>query len=251
MRTLIVDGDMVAWVIASVASDNLESRAIAWVRKLARQLDGQRVICCFGDPSKRYFRHDLWPKYKEGRPEPIPGLDEVKAGLNEEWQCRELPTLESDDVMGILATYPKMEGQTVIVADDKDMKTIPGHHYSPRKKEVYLISPDLACRYHFFQTLMGDGTDHYPGCPGIGKKKAAEALSATDGTPAAMWEAIVKTYESKGKTEEDALLQARLARILRNEDYDIEARKVRMWTPPIADALFEMPAPRGSLLGAA
>ena len=50
-------------------------------------------------------------------------------------------------------------------------------------------------------------------------------------TDGASWQSVVELFESKGFTEEDALLQARVARILRYEDYDFEKKEVILWTP--------------------
>ena len=41
----------------------------------------------------------------------------------------------------------------------------------------------------------------------------------------------VAMYESKGLKEEDALVQARVARILRTEEYDILTGEVKLWEP--------------------
>ena len=43
------------------------------------------------------------------------------------------------------------------------------------------------------------------------------------------WERIVRTYEAKGLTEEDALTQARCAFILRHGHY--EDGRVAQWSP--------------------
>jgi DNA polymerase-1 len=47
-----------------------------------------------------------------------------------------------------------------------------------------------------------------------------------------MWQAIVTTYEKAGLTEDDAIIQARCARILRYEDIDNEG-EIILWTPPV------------------
>jgi len=48
-----------------------------------------------------------------------------------------------------------------------------------------------------------------------------------------MWSAVVDAYESKGLTEEDAVMQARMARILRAEDWDFGKKAPRLWCPPV------------------
>ena len=44
----------------------------------------------------------------------------------------------------------------------------------------------------------------------------------------------MKAFTDKGLTEEDALLNARLARILTIEDYDTEQQEPKLWTPEAA-----------------
>jgi DNA polymerase-1 len=45
------------------------------------------------------------------------------------------------------------------------------------------------------------------------------------------WAAIVEAFEDKELTAEDALQQARVARILRPLDWDEEAQKPILWGP--------------------
>ena len=63
--------------------------------------------------------------------------------------------------------------------------------------------------------------------PGIGPKKANNLLEGQK--PADYWGIIVQAYKAVGLTEEDALVQARVARILRCEDY--EKGGVKLWNP--------------------
>jgi len=48
---------------------------------------------------------------------------------------------------------------------------------------------------------------------------------------AQMWKAVVALYDKKGQTEEEAILNCRMARILRVEDYDTENHRVKLWGP--------------------
>lgn len=89
---------------------------------------------------------------------------------------------------------------------------------------------------HLFQTLTGDVCDGFKGCPGIGPKKAGNILGvATDSDGHffrdVAWDAVVATYEKKGLTEADALVQAQVARICRAEDWDADKREVKLWSP--------------------
>ena len=44
-----------------------------------------------------------------------------------------------------------------------------------------------------------------------------------------MWKLVKNSYEKMGYTEEDALRNARMARILRAEDYDFKKKEVKLW----------------------
>jgi 5'-3' exonuclease len=138
-------------------------------------------------------------------------------------------------VLGILAT--RNPDDTIICSTDKDMRTVPCMLWDD--KELTKITEAEADYRHLYQTLVGDASDGYPGCPGIGPVKAAKLLSAEARTIEqgnatkciTMWQAVVDAFYAKGLTEDDALLQARLARILRVEDWDAEKREPILWEP--------------------
>jgi DNA polymerase-1 len=138
--------------------------------------------------------------------------------------------------MGVLATYPS-KTQKIIVSQDKDMKTIPTTVWNG--KDLLHVTEDEADYNHMYQTLIGDSTDGFKGCPGVGPVKATKLLDAQHmKTRLAeislnrwLWEAVKATYEKAGLTEADALQQARLARILRWSDWDSENKKAILWTP--------------------
>lgn len=136
--------------------------------------------------------------------------------------------LEADDVMGILATKPGT-AQRIIVSQDKDMRTIPTTVWNG--KDLLTISEAEADHWFLTQTLTGDITDGYKGCPGVGAVKAEKILTTLDDTMLTPWEAVVRAYEKAGLTEADALQQARLARILRWRDWDTEKKVPILWTP--------------------
>ena len=130
--------------------------------------------------------------------------------------------MEADDTLGIYATkYPG----NLIVSPDKDMRQIPGDLYD--FKERVFITPEEGAKWHLIQTLAGDNTDGYSGVPGIGVKRA-QAIFNEKGYS---WKTVVETFVDKEMTEEDALVNARLARILTTDDYDHEKREPILWTP--------------------
>jgi DNA polymerase-1 len=163
-------------------------------------------------------------------------LSTVKEYLADYYDSFIRPKLEADDVMGILATNPIIiTGDKVIVSSDKDMRTIPAKVYNPNRPElgIQTISVDDADRFHLWQTITGDTTDGYAGAKGVGKDSvySEDVLAAETLTEA--WEVVWDAYSSKGLTEEDAIIQARCARILRHEDYNYKDKEPILWEPPL------------------
>ena len=179
------------------------------------------IILFFSDSVN--FRKKILAEYKGHRNRKKPcGYKRVINALGKEYKVIIKPTLEADDAMGIYATrYP----DNMIVSPDKDMRQIPGKLYN--FDETFTITPEEGSKWHLIQTLAGDQTDGYSGVPGIGVKRA-EALFQDKGYS---WETVVNAFIEKDLTEEHALVNARLARILTNEDYDFKKRKPILWTP--------------------
>jgi hypothetical protein len=264
--TLLLDADIVAFQLSathqrsyrfpgmekpSVAADDFETlpvRIDAEVSKLAAACKADHVIVCLSCPTESNWRLAILPTYKGNRDysqRPV-HLAAVKDYLEATYPSYRRDTLEADDIMGILSTmkglpknflaeHPQIPANTkkVIVSEDKDMKTIPGWLYNPKKDpKPWLVGGDQANYWHFYQTLVGDTTDGYKGLPGCGDKKAASLLDYPrwdDGVD--RWARIVAAYESRGFTEADALVQAQVARICRASDYDFKNKEVIPWTP--------------------
>jgi DNA polymerase-1 len=132
--------------------------------------------------------------------------------------------LEADDVLGILATK---NPDTIIWSEDKDLLTIPAKHWI--NGELATITEEEANYNFLFQTLVGDSTDNYSGCPTVGPKTANKLLSS-----GCTWDTVVAAFKSKGLSEDVALENARLARILRDGEYNTETGEVKLWQPPLA-----------------
>jgi DNA polymerase-1 len=192
------------------------------------------ITLCFS--SARSFRYGIWPEYKSNRKseQKVPGWPDLVAAvkrlaISSGWDVVTLENVEADDALGILA------GPDDFMASvDKDLLTVPGRHL--RNGELVVQSKTEADLCFFTQALVGDRSDHYPGCLGIGDVKASKAL--TDwGHPdpamheSLMWAAVLQTFLKAGQTEEYALAQARCARILRPGEYDFETQTPRLWNP--------------------
>ena len=183
-----------------------------------------RIIMCISDP-KVNFRKKILSTYKAnriGKRKPVCYL-EVLEWIKRNYTTKMIPTLEADDVIGIAATHFK--GQEVHCSGDKDFRSIPGIFYNFLKGELYHISEREADKWFYTQTLIGDKADNYDGCPGIGEK-TAEKIFKKEGVS---WGTVKKTFLRKGLTEEDALQQARVARILRDTEW--KDGKPILWSP--------------------
>ena len=186
------------------------------------------VVMCFS--SYPTFRHEIFPEYKInriGKRKPL-ALKDVIEKVKCEYTSEYLDNLEGDDVLGLLATSNKYK-DPIIVSVDKDMRTIPCKLIA--EDEVEHITQRKADRHWFEMALAGDAGDGILGIKGMGMVTASKLLADVPDTEEALWHKVLQTYEKKGYTIADAILNARLTRILREGDYDIFTGQVKLWNP--------------------
>lgn len=264
-RLLLIDGDVLAYQAAAATEkvitldgDNhfplgslTEARAAFDHRLnfLKDTLDSGDCILCFSGDAGANFRRALYPAYKvnrAGKPRPV-----CLAALRKELMAdpsldiRWAENLEADDLMGLYSVPERYgEEETVIVSIDKDLQTIPGLFFNLGRPEegIRYITPEEADRAFMRQALTGDMTDNYPGCPKYGPATADKALAAVPPTIEAMWPVVLAAYEKAGLGADYALTMARLARILREGEYDFDKGEVKLWTPPKSEAASPVPA---------
>ena len=237
MTHLLIDGDIVlysssvatehavqwnddVWVL-SANLDQARDLARRYLDEVTEKLEATKVTICLS--GKGNFRYDLNPNYKSNRKgtrKPIV-FPELKQWMINNYGAQVEDKLEADDLLGILATR---EPRAIIVSPDKDMQCVPCRLY--RQGELMDISPMEANYFHMLQTLTGDPTDGYPGCPGVGAVTAKKLLA---GTPDTWWGSVLQAYQKAGCTDDDALLNARMAYILRDENY--QNGEVKLWEP--------------------
>jgi len=240
---LLIDADYVVYKCCASAETEIDwgddiivvtskfSDALACVKREINKIrnefiwDVPEIILFFSDSTN--FRKSIQPSYKGHRNRKKPcGYKRVINALQEEYEVIVMPTLEADDALGIYATA---NPGNVICSPDKDMRQIPGRLFD--MKETMTVKEEDADEWHLIQTLAGDQTDGYAGVPGIGVKRAA-ALFKEEGFS---WDTVVKAFADKDLSEEIALENARLARILRYTDYDFNESKPILWSPTTAD----------------
>ena len=233
---LLIDADYIVYKGCAGAEDEIDwgddvitviskfSDAMSFVTRDINKIknefmwDTPEVVLFFSD--SKNFRKKIYPDYKGHRNRKKPcGYRRVISELSKYYEVIRLPELEADDAMGIYATA---NPGNIICSPDKDMKQIPGKLYN--MDETVTITPEEGKQWHYIQTLAGDQTDGYSGVPGIGVKRAVSLFEEKGYN----WNTVVEAFKDKGLTEDDALLNARLAKILTNKEYD---GRVIDWTP--------------------
>ena len=186
------------------------------------------IVMCF--TSYPTFRHEIFPEYKIhriGKRKPL-ALRSVINNCKKIYDCVSYPNLEGDDVLGLLATNGQYKNP-IIVSVDKDMRTIPCKLIAA--EEVEHITEKKPNRHWFEMSIAGDSTDGIVGVKGTGMVTATKLLADTPDTIDALWSKVAETYTKKGYTLADAILNARLTRILREGDYDYNTGTVKLWNP--------------------
>ena len=242
--TLLIDADVLAFEAAVVAEEPIQWKEELWtvhadmalakarvinkIQEFREQLKCENVVLCLSDRAN--FRRKLYPDYKANRAKsrlPII-LRQVKQWIIDDLGGVLWANLEADDVISILATDKAMDEETIIVSIDKDFKSVPGIFYDYNRGEYHHPSVEEADNFHLIQTLTGDSTDGYSGVPKVGPVAAKKALDKDGYT----WETVVAVYEKAGLTEQDALIKAWMARLLRTENYCFRTNTIKkLWIP--------------------
>ena len=234
---LLIDGDIIAYTAASACEtpidwgdglwtlhafeQELEGYLAESVSKLIQASSCTEVVTAISDVAN--YRKSIDPTYKANRKnirKPML-LQHAKDFLFETYNGVIWKNLEADDVLGILGSS---DADSVIWSTDKDLKTIPANHLIDG--EIVEISEAEADYWFYYQTLVGDITDNYPGCPKVGPKTAEKILDKESS-----WNAVATAYLNAGLLEQEAIKQAQLARILRAGEYDQTTSEVSLWMP--------------------
>ena len=192
----LVDGDMIAFSCCAALEYGLDNPADVNFNEIAEVMDNKLIFL------KRYlgikklrvflsddynFRYDVAHDYKSNRDgvwRPY-NLKNAKAHLRAFWNAEQEHGLEADDLMSIY--QDRKNNSTVIITLDKDLKQVPGCHYSWERKDIgekkQIVTPlghlEMVIKgtttkrkeikgdgFLFFmhQLLVGDSTDGVMGC---------------------------------------------------------------------------------------
>jgi len=243
--TILIDADVLAFEASIIAQENIQWEEEMWtvqadmavakervtgrIEQFKDLLKADEVVLALSDRAN--FRRKLFPEYKSNRRKSV--LPIILRPMKE-WMINELDAqlwanVEADDVLSILATErPNRQDKRIIVSIDKDFKGVPGIFYDYNREEYHEPTEEEADNFHLLQALMGDSTDGFSGVKGVGAVTAAKWLETHGYT----WESVVTLYEKKGQTEQDALMNAWMARLLRKQEYNKKKKEItKLWMP--------------------
>lgn len=221
----LIDGDLVCYRCAASAEN--DPFDIAVIR--ANELLDRILIETEAKEFKVYltgkdnFRKTIYPEYKAHRTQPKPvHLEALREYAVTHWNAIIVDGMEADDALAIYQT-----SDTVICSLDKDLKQIPGKHYSWEisgknwnKPASHVTVEELEGLRHFYEQLLkGDKSDNIHGIEGIGEVKAklflADCESELD---------MFKVVRHKYGNDDEMLMNGRVLWLKRSPEDDWKVR---------------------------
>lgn len=219
MTTALIDADIVCFMAA--ASAELEPLDVALMRADNHMRD---ILEATGSDNykafisgQHNFRYEVNPMYKANRVAPQPVHREaVKEFLITEWKASVTDGYEADDALGINQTE-----DTIICSIDKDLRMIPGKHYSwdilrkgvvIREAKIFVVTELEGLKAFYTSLYVGDTTDNIIGVQGIGKVRAAKIID-----PLNSEQAMFNTARAAYADDERFLMNATCLWIQRKE----------------------------------
>lgn len=149
------------------------------------------------DPHGGTFRHEEYPPYKAQREETPEAIRFAVPKIKELLKAYKIPVLEvagfeADDVIGTLSHQADQQGiATYMMTPDKDYGQLVTEHVSMYRPahgsgDAEVFGPKEVCEKWGIQQplqvidllgLMGDSSDNFPGCPGVGEKTAVKLIN--------------------------------------------------------------------------
>lgn len=232
----LLDGDIYSFRSAA-ASEN-EDLGIA-IYRMEEMIDNTLVAVGADEFSmflsgSNNFRYQVYPEYKANRKAEKPRhLADLKEYLVKKYNAQVSDGCEADDLLGIAqcgATIDHWQGTTewptIICSLDKDLRQIPGKHYSFEIKgtsslgkewvkpaELLTVTPEEGLKFFYYQMLVGDAADNIKGVSGIGPVKAKNLLAEAT-TEQELFEIVSYMYSS----DEHMLMTGQCLHIFQKEN---------------------------------
>ena len=195
----LIDGDLIAYRSAAscekqgVVVDDLwvaQARARDLIYRICQTVSSVEIDPFIALSGTDNFRKQLNPNYKanrEGVPRPQ-WLEPLREWLLTEYNAVMSINCEADDLLAIEQT--KDPETRVICSLDKDLRQVPGNHYSweirgtvngkewIRPEERLIISPREGMFNFYWQMIMGDASDNIFGFDGKARQKVPKFLES-------------------------------------------------------------------------
>lgn len=161
--------------------------------------------------------------------------------------------LEADDMMAIVQTCDPKE--TIICSRDKDLKQVPGWHYSWELGKQPQFGPEIITKlgtlklsddkkklsgtgllFFYAQMLTGDTVDNIPGLPRCGPVAAYDILNTV--SEVELLDRVIYSYQDYYKDEWEAKMieQGQLCWIVRRfEDDPVAGMLPQVWYPGLEE----------------
>ena len=189
------------------------------------------------------FRHEAFAEYKAQREETPEDIRASIPIIKDILQAYNIPILqvegyEADDIIGTVAKMAENDGMDVfMLTPDKDyaqLVTDKIHMYRPRHGGGYEnMGPKEVCEKYGIEStsqvidllgLMGDSSDNYQGCPGVGEKTAVKLITEFGSTEGLLSQTSKKKGKMREKVEssvDDIRLSKYLATIRQDVPVDV------------------------------
>lgn len=182
-----IDGDLIAYPCAASAENDTVEIAIQRVdqqmRNIIEQTQSDHYNVYLSTSSN--FRKQVCAEYKANRTDPPPKfLADCKEFLLAEWNAKVKEWYEADDLLGI-----NQRSDTILASFDKDLRMIPGKHYTWERRgrtkngdewikeaEFFEVTELEGIKHFYKQMLIGDKTDNVIGIAGLGQVKSAKLI---------------------------------------------------------------------------
>lgn len=151
---------------------------------------------------KTNFRFELYDNYKANRSQSSDILKKLKKWARKKYRVE--TNTEADDVVA----YYVRNGAIGFTTDKDLLYGVEGLWFNAHHKHKCWLKTKKkeAKDFMLHQCLAGDPVDNIKGIPKVGMKTATKLLDEFGHN----WDGVVKAYESKGLTRDDAVLTRRL-----------------------------------------
>lgn len=193
----LIDGDLVAYRCAASCQKQgvvvedfgiAQARADNLLHNILAAVNATEYTIYFSGGEN--FRKTICPSYKANRDdvERPAYLEPLREYLVVKWSAKITDGIEADDALGIAQTEAK-DGTTIICSLDKDLRQVPGHHYSweimgtsssgkqwKKEAQQLYVSEQEGLFNFYWQIVMGDAADNVPGYDGKMRQKVPKFL---------------------------------------------------------------------------